>query len=215
MRWFAATSVVLAANLLRGQTAAPPKFEIADVHASPPRGDRYVRRYGLRDSRYEIDNATMVDLIVAAYGVESNQVLGGPNWLEWDRFDVSAKAPPGATRATTLQMLQALLADRFQLVAHQDNMPLPAYALSVGKGKPKLKAATGSGNSGCRPGPPEPGSELMGLTCRNVSMDLLARMLSGFGAGLSRCSSGGLHGTHRLMGFRCEMDTACAAATRG
>ena len=41
-------------------------------------------------------------------------------------------------------MLQALLADRFKLVVHTDTKPLPAFVLSVGKGKPKLKEADGS-----------------------------------------------------------------------
>jgi len=36
-------------------------------------------------------------------------------------------------------MLQALLADRFKLVVHQDDKPQPQWALVAGKGKLQLK----------------------------------------------------------------------------
>jgi uncharacterized protein (TIGR03435 family) len=42
----------------------------------------------------------MVDLIGAAYNVDGDKVLGGPSWLELDRFNVYAKVPP-ATSADT------------------------------------------------------------------------------------------------------------------
>lgn len=40
------------------------------------------------------------------------------------------------------QMLQALLADRFNLIVHRQTKEVPAYALVPGKGGPKLKAST-------------------------------------------------------------------------
>jgi uncharacterized protein (TIGR03435 family) len=49
--------------------------------------------------------ATMVDLIRIAYGVDANRVFGGPSWLEWDRFDVIAKAPQSTPAATIKLML--------------------------------------------------------------------------------------------------------------
>ena len=69
-------------------------------------------------------------------------MLGGPNWLEMDRFDVIAKVPADSTVQTQKRMLQALLEERFKLVAHQDTRPLPAYALTLGK-KLQLKKADG------------------------------------------------------------------------
>jgi uncharacterized protein (TIGR03435 family) len=92
----------------------------------------------------------MVDLIATAYGVGQSYVQGGPNWLERDRFDVIAKAPAGTPPATLKLMLKSLLADRFKLVIHPGDKPLPAYVLSAGKGKPKLKEAEGSGEVECK-----------------------------------------------------------------
>src|SRR5262245_30923210 len=136
-----------------------PQFEIADVHTSVPGLFPEMAGGILREGRYEIRNATMVDLIKTAYGVPDEKVSGGPNWLETDRFDVIAKAPAGTTAQTAKVMLQNLLADRFKLAIHNDNKPLPVFVLTVGKNGHKLKAASGNGQSGCRPQPqtPQPG----------------------------------------------------------
>ena len=78
-------------------------------------------RTSIRSGRYELHNATIVDLIRTAYGIDADKVLGGPTWLEYDRFDVLAKIPAKVPPPDALkQMLQSLLADRFKLVVHKD-----------------------------------------------------------------------------------------------
>jgi uncharacterized protein (TIGR03435 family) len=128
----------------------PLKFEIADVHVSPKTSNPYVRIGTVRGGRYELKYATMVDLIRIAYDFAPDKVLGGPNWLEMDRFDILAKVPPESAPETLKPMLQSLLADRFKLVVHQDTKPLPTYALTAGK-KLQLKEAAGTEDAGCRP----------------------------------------------------------------
>src|SRR5580658_2544209 len=130
------------------KTEAPATFELADVHASPKGGPVFFSGGMLRGGRYVVKNATMVDLISTAYGVDADKVQGGPSWLEKDRFDVIAKAPANTTAETLKPMLQALLADRFKLVVHDDKKELPTYALRVGK-KPLIKPADASGDPGC------------------------------------------------------------------
>jgi Protein of unknown function (DUF3738) len=91
---------------------ARPLFEIADVHTSPP--SRYpLIGTSMRAGRYEIRFATMTDLVAAAYGVEPDKVLGGPNWLDIARYDIVAAVPPNSSPQTIRIMLQSLLADRF------------------------------------------------------------------------------------------------------
>jgi len=46
------------------------------------------------------------------------------------------------------KMLQALLADRFNLVVHHHTKEVPAYALVPGKGEPKLKPSTAEDKRG-------------------------------------------------------------------
>jgi len=117
---------------------------------SPKSNTTYMSGGVLRGSRYEIRRATMVDLIRTAWGLDnSDKIQGGPNWLDLDRFDVIAKAPPSATQEAAKLMLQALLADRFKLVVHMDSKPMAGLMLSLGKAKPKLKESEGKG-SGCQ-----------------------------------------------------------------
>ena len=131
---------VLIALLTVPALSQTPTFEIADIHNSPHSSQPFMTGGLGRGGRYQLRQATMVDLIKTAYGINADNVLGGPAWLESDRFDVFAQAPPNTSDAIP-GMLQALLADRFGLVLHKDTKPLPAFVLSVGKGKPNLKEA--------------------------------------------------------------------------
>ncbi len=160
-----------------------PAFDVADVHAIPYTNQNRTMYGGfLRDVRYELRHATILDLIKTAYGVDADTVTGGPSWLDWDRFDVIATAPPSTSPQTVRLMLQSLLEDRFGLAIHRDTRPMPAFVVSMGKGKPKLKEADGSGDTGCRfvPRPPEPGViPNIEITCRNTSMEEFAQSLRG------------------------------------
>jgi len=161
----------------------PPAFDIADIHASAHVVNPYMRGGVLRGSRYDVHTATMLDLISRAYGVESEKVQGGPSWLDTDRFDISATAPANTPPETVKLMLQSLLAQRFQLKVHNDNKPLPAFALVAGKGKPKMKESDGSGSSGCRFVPQTatpPSLPSASFLCTNRSMEQFARDLRNF-----------------------------------
>src|SRR6516164_6516982 len=98
-------------------TGRQPRFEAADVHPSPSATNPYNYASGgvLRGERYELRKATMLDLIKAAWNVDPDTVFGGPNWMEFDRFDIYAKAPMETSPETIRLMLQALLRDRFGL----------------------------------------------------------------------------------------------------
>jgi uncharacterized protein (TIGR03435 family) len=128
----------------------PPKFEAADVHVSAKVPNPFMRTGPVRGGRYEVKNATMVDLIRMAYGFDANKILGGPHWLEMDRFDVVGKVPDETTPDAQKLMLQALLEDRFKLVVRKETKPVATYALTVGK-KPQLKEADGKEETGCHP----------------------------------------------------------------
>jgi uncharacterized protein (TIGR03435 family) len=131
---------------------APPKFDIADVHASPTI-PIFAQNFGgvLREGRYVNRDVTLLKLIATAYGVSEESVVGGPGWISSDLFDVVAKVPDGTNMATSNLMLKSLLADRFGLAIHQGTYPVPRYVLSVGKGGSKLKSAGGTDPAACVP----------------------------------------------------------------
>jgi uncharacterized protein (TIGR03435 family) len=174
--------------------AAPAAFTIADVHQSA-HSTRAVFFTGgvFRGGRYVAHNATMLDLITEAYGVDADKVLGGPAWLETTRFDVIAKGPANSTQDALKPMLQALLADRFKLVVHNDSKSVAVFALTVGKGKPKLKEADPSkapdpqSNNGCvpqqQPNAPADAIPIIVVSCHNTTMEGFATVLRQFAGG--------------------------------
>jgi uncharacterized protein (TIGR03435 family) len=81
---------------------------------------------------------SLKELIANAYKVKAYQITG-PAWLATERFDILAKMPDGASKDDAPKMLQALLEERFKLVAHLDTQERPVLALVVGKDGPKLK----------------------------------------------------------------------------
>lgn len=97
-------------------------------------------------------NEPLKSAICDAYGVLIFQCLGGPGWLESDRYDIEAK-PDGATAEQLLKlswkerepvqhrMQQALLADRLKLKAHFETREMPIFALVVAKGGLKMHEA--------------------------------------------------------------------------
>jgi len=115
-------------------------------------------------------NVSLRQLIFRAYGV-SGYSLSGPNWLGDEKFDIAAKQPSGATPGQMRPMLQALLAERFRLVAHFEKKSLAGYALIAGKKSPALHEK-----------PPNVGvnthSGTGRLNATNVSMADLAGLLS-------------------------------------
>jgi uncharacterized protein (TIGR03435 family) len=134
--------VVLFSGVVFGQTGiivsgtSAPAFEAADVHVSAKSRMPYMAAGGLRGTRYLVRQATLVDLISLAYDIDNDKILGGPRWLDTDRFDVSARAPSGSTPEQAKLMLQTLLAERFSLKLHKDSKELSGLVLSMGSGKP-------------------------------------------------------------------------------
>jgi uncharacterized protein (TIGR03435 family) len=156
-----------------------PKFDAADIHTSPKSANPNTAGGFIRGGRYQFRQATMVDLIASAYGVDADKILGGPSWLESDRFDILAKAPTSTSNDTAKLMLQSLLAERFKLVLHKDDKPVSSYVLTVGKGGSKMKEST-TGATDCRgvPQNPAPGTiPYQVVQCTHMTAAALAQVL--------------------------------------
>lgn len=130
--------ILLACSCL-AQSPPRPQFEVASIRPSTASGQ------GLVNMGMKIDGAqvrcvsfSFKDYIGIAYRMKAAQI-SGPDWIESERFDITATLPPGSTAGTLPDMFQALLADRFQVKAHREKKEFPVYALVVGKGALKLK----------------------------------------------------------------------------
>jgi uncharacterized protein (TIGR03435 family) len=183
-------SIILAVTMCVAAFAQTPSpaFELADVHVSARSVNPTMRGGFIRGGRYELLTATMVDLIRTAWDVEAANVVGGPAWLETDRFDVIAKVPPNTTQENLKLMLQNLLADRFHLAVHNDNKALSGYALTFVKKSSQMKESDGAGEGGCRnqqppPDPTPSGIGFAAYSCRGVSMSAFGVLLRGMAPG--------------------------------
>jgi len=191
--------------LLPVAALAQPVFDIADVHVSPrntwvQKPANAVQVSTLNAGRYEIRRATMVDLIKTAYSVDADKITGGPSWIEYDRFNVVAKAPPSTRPETVRLMLQSLLAERFGLEVAVGTKPMPAYLLSAGKDRSKLKTAESGGAGTCSQTIRTSGGPILQIyQCRNVSMGTFAselgRSFGGRLANLAVVDQTGIDGT--------------------
>src|SRR5579863_5066096 len=101
-------------------------------------------------------NVTLKAMILFAYDLREQQLVGAAGWMDHDRYDVYAKAgkddnPAGAKQSFTESLqprrlrMRVLLADRFRLTVHNETREMPIYALVVAKGGPRLKESTADG----------------------------------------------------------------------
>ena len=121
--------------VLRGQT--PPRdlaFEVASVKVNTS-GDWRKSIGPAPGGRFLATNNTLKDLIPFAYGLPQAtagiRIVGGPSWIDSDRFDVVAKIDGTPSPQEIGAMLRTLLKYRFKLSAHNEARDLPVYALVV------------------------------------------------------------------------------------
>ncbi|HLK67045.1 MAG TPA: TIGR03435 family protein [Bryobacteraceae bacterium] len=125
-----------------GQSAPQaPAFEVASVKALKMSS---IEKAKARDSidvspgNLTIRNATLNTCLRWAYGVKDYQI-SGPSWMDSEVYEIVAKASGPASADEMKPMLQALLADRFNLTLHRDKKEMLVYALIQGKNPPKLR----------------------------------------------------------------------------
>ncbi len=99
-----------------------------------------------------ITNATLRRLIETAYGVRTDQISGGPNWIDSDHFDIAYTGGEPATPSfgfVPTVALQQILSQNFHLTLQRETRTVPAYALVVSGNSPTLinalPPATGPG----------------------------------------------------------------------
>jgi len=117
------------------------RFEAATIKVNtlgenqPPGADFSAQPGG----RLHVRNNGMQNVIRNAYGIPQRFLLiGGPDWIDSDRYDIAARAEGNPSRDEMMSMLQLLLEDRLKLKVHRETRDIPIYDLKVVKGGPKL-----------------------------------------------------------------------------
>ena len=178
------------AQAVQGQLLHPdgvaPAFEVASVKQNHNRANLF--SFNLQPSRFKAEAAPLNRLIKFAWDVKSDQqVVGLPDWVRGEDFDIDAKVSDAEVEAlknlTAEQrfaqyrlMVQALLEDRFQMKVKMENRELPVYALVVAKGGPKMTAIP---DAQSRSFPQMNFTSAGDLKAGSVSMSFFAGWLSG------------------------------------
>ena len=102
--------------------------------------------------RFTAVNVPPAVLIQIAYGLEDFEIVGGPRWLESDRYDVVASSGGEATLDQKRAMLRQVLQERFNLTAHSETRQLPTYALTMARNDGRLGAGLRRSSTNCGSG---------------------------------------------------------------
>lgn len=82
-------------------------------------------------TRFVGTNLTLGQLIEQAYNIQPRELIGGPDWLRVDRFDVMATSGAEVSQDQMRLMLRSLLADRFQLQVERETRTGTVYRLTA------------------------------------------------------------------------------------
>jgi bla regulator protein BlaR1 len=124
-------------------------FEVASVKRNQSGAPRLLGMGLLPGARFSAANASLRELITSAYGtnghtLQAARIVGGPAWINSDRFDVEARAE-GENRRQMFLALRTLLTERFKLSVHTEVRQVPVYAIVLARGDgsfgPQLRRA--------------------------------------------------------------------------
>lgn len=223
----------ISVQFMSGQSvpsSAKLEFEVATIRQNKsgppevPRNPGEGQGTSLAGGQLVMRNQVLKTLLGFAFNPRNQRfrdalIVGAPSWVDSDRFDVVAKAPPDLPPRQCFfsgycypdkrlaAMLSALLEKEFKIVEHQEQRPTSVYALVTGKGGPKLQRSAAPGDRLCRRiagGTSDPDAKGLlqieaGFVCTNMTMadfaDLLPEMAPAY---LDRVvlNSTGLEGTY-------------------
>ena len=135
-------AALVAAPLAARHSSSPQQgavYEVASV--KPNRDASAVPRFQTAPGRYSWNGYTLKGLINVAFqrhAFDVREVIGGPDWIDKDRFDVTVQAPagavltdPGGFPGGVFAMIRAVLADRFGLATHDETIAHHANLTTV------------------------------------------------------------------------------------
>ena len=131
--------IVVAGTVVTSAQTLRPTFEVASIKRIDTLPTiRFRPPPAIRGGTVTLLAYNLTLLIQMAYGVRAFQVVGGPDWVRSDLFEVQARAAGEPSRADVLLMLQSLLEDRFGLTLRKEQRDMRFFAMVLARsdGKP-------------------------------------------------------------------------------
>jgi len=146
---------------------ADPSFEVATIKPNNS-GATSMQQLTVNGRNFQTRASSLLDLISFSCQVQGKQIVGAPDWLDKERYDIAAVPDvEGAPNPEQVRsMIRKLLKDRFQLTFHKEKRDLSAYVLTVAKSGQKLT-------------PTEMKGPLPGIGFRPVAGGLMLNMRNG------------------------------------
>lgn len=146
MRCLAALAA--AALIVPLQAQSPASFDVVSI--KPNKSGAPGSETDTTPGRVSVLNATPLSLLLRAFGVSTFQIVGAPDWVSTERYDVVATVPDGRllNDRDRQSYFEKMLAERWQLRYHRETRNLRVYSL-VNDGS-KLTPHTGPGEYGMK-----------------------------------------------------------------
>lgn len=175
--------------------AQRPSFDVASIRKNVSVG-QLSSMNGEPGGRMLVTNHSLLNIIRQVHRLQRYQIVGGPEWVDRDRWDIVAKAAGDAPFDQLLGMMETLLADRFKLLTHRETRELPVYALVLaradGRLGPQVKPSTvdcetiaAAVKSGAAPPPPSFGGPRCGININNNVLRMSAKQMTDLARNLS------------------------------
>ena len=175
-------TVLLIGLFSQGRPPDSISFDAASVkqNKSVEAGSYVGRQPG---GRFNAQNASLRELIVYAYQLQSFELVGGASWMDSDRWDIVAKLdstvqPRQSLPTNEALALRTLLSEQFGLKNHRESRDMPIYALVLARTDGKLGPEMKASDIDCKARP-------CGMRGRIGSMQAVGASLQDFTAALA------------------------------
>ncbi len=118
---------------------ADPSFDVATIKPNDT-GATAMQGLVINGRNFATRASSLADLISFAYEVQLKQIVGAPDWIFKDRYDIAAvpDVEGAPTPAQLRLMIRKLITERFKLTFHKETREMPAFVLTAAKGGQKL-----------------------------------------------------------------------------
>ena len=178
-RFRVAVLLVTAAAIVSTLAAQSPRKTFDAVSIKRNRTAALASDTNTTPGRLSLVNVTMLSGVLRAFGVLGPQVVGAPDWLTSERYDILAVTGDGAalTDVARREYLQQLLAERCGFVFHRDRREIRVYSLIPAKSGPTVAVHAGAGEYAMPVQPLDDGR--LRLRSTRGNMTRLAEILTG------------------------------------
>ena len=143
---------VIVASLLTALTVLPIAAQERIAAGPPPNGPTFdvvsiKRATDIRSRRsvgeepggkFVLSGMAIAPVIRTAYPADTSDLIGAPDWVNAEIYDLTAQAGREVPREQMEAMLRAMLAEKFKLVVHYEMQERPVYAMVIARADGRL-----------------------------------------------------------------------------